>query len=180
MLFKAYIIIQATTLLIIVIILVESCDLDPPYRKALCHHLRYKSSCLVINHGIHKPIRTSRAESDWLRRMEVLVSCEGWDMFKCQTGIWMASRAIWNEMVLLVFFAPSCNTVAGLCPIRSNSSIHYLATLKDWVRWWWDNEREIPNERMERDCGLTCTRQSPESVTVLTEAEIISQPGGPI
>lgn len=48
-----------------------------PYRKALCHHLCYKSSCLVINHGIHQPIRTSRAESDWLRRMEVLVSCGG-------------------------------------------------------------------------------------------------------
>lgn len=88
----------------------------------------------------------------------------------------------WCSVFFIYFFAPSCNTVAGLCPIRSNSSIHYLATLKDWVRRWWDNEREIPNERMERDChcGLTCTRQSPESVTVLTEAEIISQPGGPI
>lgn len=165
----------------------KSSDLDPPSWKALCCHL-YKRTCLVIDHGIHKPIRTGRAELDWLRRMGVLVSCEGWDMFKCQTGIWMASRAIWTEMVLcfffgcFFFFAPSCNTIAGLYPIRSNSSIHYLATLKDWVRRRWDTERETLSERVESDChcGLTCTHQSLDSVTVLNEAQIISQPGGPI
>lgn len=88
----------------------------------------------------------------------------------------------WCSVFLFCFFAPSCNTIAGLCPIRSNSTIHYLATLEDWVRLRWDTEREILSERMERDChcGLTCTCQSLDSVTVLTGVEIISQPGSPI
>lgn len=121
-----------------------------PYRKALCHHLCYKSSCLVINHGIHQPIRTSRAESDWLRRMEVLVSCGGETCLNARLAFeWHRGQF---GLKWCFFFVPSCNTVPGLCPIRSNSSIHYPATLKDWVRRWWDNEREIPNERMERDC----------------------------